>query len=214
MNEQKSMLLWTTETRKIKDLKNHEKNPRKISQDDFSNLKRSIAKFNYVEMVVINTDNTILAGHMRVRALKALGRGDETIEVRVPSRPLTDEEADEYLIRSNKNTGEWDFDKLANNFEIPDLFEWGFTEQELSIKNPFEDESEDEEQDEEDDEEEVEESEEDCKLKPGDVVKLGEHMLICGSSDILFCGSVIKLYKKYKEINNEICKVRINDEEI
>jgi hypothetical protein len=129
-------LIWHTETRKIKDLKEHEKNPRKITKDQMEKLKQSLKSFNYVETIVINLDNTILAGYMRVRALIALGRIKEEIEVGVPNRQLTSKEAEEYLIRSNKNSGEWDWERLANEWEIPDLFNWGFTEDELQIKDP------------------------------------------------------------------------------
>ncbi|MGH2613191.1 MAG: hypothetical protein ACRDFB_09130, partial [Rhabdochlamydiaceae bacterium] len=61
-------LIWHTGTRKIKDLKEHEKNPRKITKDQMEKLKQSLKSFNYVETIVINLDNTILAGHMRIRA--------------------------------------------------------------------------------------------------------------------------------------------------
>jgi hypothetical protein len=89
-------LVWHTETRQIKDFKEHEKNPRKITKDQMEKLKQSLKSFNYVETIVINLDNTILAGHMRIKAMKALGRGKEEIEVRVPNRQLTAREAEEY----------------------------------------------------------------------------------------------------------------------
>ena len=40
---------------------------------------------------------------------------------------------EELNIRLNKNTGEWDWDILANDWEVDDLLAWGFTEEELSI---------------------------------------------------------------------------------
>ena len=69
-----------------------------------------------------------------------MGRGEEEIDVRVPSRLLDEKEATEYLIRSNKNIGEWDFNLLANTFEEEDLLAWGFKEEELG--KYFEDDSE------------------------------------------------------------------------
>jgi len=63
---------------------------------------------------VINMDNMLISGHQRVNILKALGRQDEEIDVRVPNRKLTDKEVEEANIRENKNLGEWDFDALAN----------------------------------------------------------------------------------------------------
>ena len=169
-------LIWHTESRKIKDLKEHEKNPRKITKDQMEKLKQSLKSFNYVETIVINLDNTILAGHMRIKALKALGRGKEEIEVRAPNRQLTPKEAEEYLIRSNKNSGEWDWERLANEWEIPDLFNWGFTEDELQVKDP-------EKLDASDDgyEEEIPDK---PKTQPGDVYDLGRHRLICGSATV------------------------------
>lgn len=169
-------LIWHTETRKIKELQEHEKNPRKITKDQMEKLKQSLKSFNYVETVVINLDNTILAGHMRIRALKALGRGKEDIEVRVPNRQLTPKEAEEYLIRSNKNSGEWDWERLANEWEIPDLFNWGFTEDELQIKDPEKLEATDDGYE--------EEIPEEPKTKPGDIYDLGRHRLICGSATV------------------------------
>ena len=169
-------LIWHTETRKIKDLKEHEKNPRKITKDQMEKLKQSLKSFNYVETIVINLDNTILAGHMRIKALKALGRGKEEIEVRAPNRQLTPKEAEEYLIRSNKNSGEWDWERLANEWEIPDLFNWGFTEDELQVKDPEKLEASDDGY-----EEEIPDK---PKTQPGDVYDLGRHRLICGSATV------------------------------
>ena len=169
-------LIWHTKTRKIKDLKEHEKNPRKITKDQMEKLKQSLKSFNYVETIVINLDNTILAGHMRIKALKALGRGKEEIEVRAPNRQLTPKEAEEYLIRSNKNSGEWDWERLANEWEIPDLFNWGFTEDELQVKDPEKLEASDDGY-----EEEIPDK---PKTQPGDVYDLGRHRLICGSATV------------------------------
>jgi hypothetical protein len=67
---------------------------------------------------------------MRVTALKKLGRVDEEIEVRVPSRDLTEDEAMEYLIRSNKNIGEWET-KILAEFGPDLLKETGFSDKEL-----------------------------------------------------------------------------------
>ena len=40
--------------------------------------------------------------------------------------PFTEEEIDELNIRLNKNTGSWDWDKLANEWDVNLLCEWGF----------------------------------------------------------------------------------------
>ena len=64
--------------------------------------------------------------------MQVLDRGEELIDVRVPNRKLTKEEFDEYNIRSNKNTGEWDWDILSV-FDIDMLKDVGFDEDELMV---------------------------------------------------------------------------------
>lgn len=126
-------LTFHTESRIINDLIPYEKNPRKLTEKQFEQLKDSLEKFNLAEIPVIDTDNKIVAGHQRLMVLKKLGRGNETIDVRVPNRKMTDEEFREYLVRSNKNTGSWDYDMLSSDFEIEDLLSWGFEDFELGI---------------------------------------------------------------------------------
>jgi hypothetical protein len=41
---------------------------------------KSLKRFNLVEIPVINLDDQILAGHMRIAILIELGRGDEVID--------------------------------------------------------------------------------------------------------------------------------------
>lgn len=126
-------LSWTTEKRKVSALKAYENNPRTITAEMFEKLKGSINDLGYAELVAIDTDNTIVAGHMRVRALIELGRGEEEIEVRVPSRKMTEEEFKRYLVQSNKVVGTWNYETLANLFEIEDLTQWVFTPVELGL---------------------------------------------------------------------------------
>jgi ParB-like chromosome segregation protein Spo0J len=127
-------LTWKTEKRKISDLVPYEKNPRKLSDKQAEDLKASLEKFNLVELPAINQDNKIIAGHQRIKILALIKSPDTEIEVRVPSRLLTQEEYDEYLIRSNKNTGDWDWDMLKD-FDMESLENWGFTKEELNYLN-------------------------------------------------------------------------------
>lgn len=129
-------LQWTTQKRKISDLVPYDYNPRIVTKEQAEQLKASITKFNLVEIPVINTDNTLIAGHQRVNIMGILGRLNEKVDVRVPNRKLTTAELKEYNIRSNKNTGTWDFDILANHFELSDLVEWGFDKTLEDIFNP------------------------------------------------------------------------------
>lgn len=126
-------LEWHTEQRIIKDLIPYQFNPRKLSEMQTKQLRESIEKFNLVDIPAIDADDIIVSGHQRLKIMIVLGRGDETIDVRVPNRKLTDAEFKEYLVRANKNTGEFDFKMLGENFEVGMLTDIGFSEMELGI---------------------------------------------------------------------------------
>lgn len=123
-------LKWTTQRRKVKDLIPYHNNPRKMSEKQVADLRTSFEKFDLVEIPAITLSNVLLAGHQRMRIMLLLGRGEEEIDVRVPNRLLTEAEAKEYLLRSNKNTGSWDWDLLAQEDENI-LLDVGFTVEEL-----------------------------------------------------------------------------------
>jgi|SRR5690348_2264267 len=118
---------WHVEKRRIKDLKDYFKNPRKISKHQMEHLKQSVTKFGLIDKPFINTDNTIIGGHQRVRLLKKLGETE--IEVQVPDRALTEREVEELNIRHNNNSGSNDDDILANQFDMDDLSAWGFPDE-------------------------------------------------------------------------------------
>jgi len=125
-------LVWKTEQRKVDELVPYAQNPRQMTAKQVADLQASLERFGLVEIPVIDTDNTIVAGHQRLRIMKLLGKGGEVIDVRVPSRKLTDDELKEYNIRSNADHGEWDFDLLAN-FEKDTLGNWGMNLNELKL---------------------------------------------------------------------------------
>ena len=172
-------LEWHTEKRKIGELLPYEFNPRRLTEKQYKDLKKSLEKFNLVEIPAIDIDGTILAGHQRIKILAELYGTDYEIDVRIPNRKLTEKEIQEYNIRSNKNTGEWDFEALANFFDVDDLLNWGFTEEELQIDlNIIENEEGKEEK------ENIINFEEEEKviIKRGDLIELGQHRILCGDS--------------------------------
>ncbi len=133
----KQPLEWSTERRKVKDLIPYKNNPRTLSPKQLEGLKRSLKKFNLAELPAINTDGTLVAGNQRVLALSLLGRGAEEIEVRVPNRPLTEAEFRDYLLTSNRSGGSWDFEKLAQEFNLEELLTAGFDS--IDLSNIFDD---------------------------------------------------------------------------
>jgi len=120
---------WTLEVKKIKELRPHPKNPRRLTSDQGAHLSESLKKFGLAEKPIINLDGMIIGGHQRINLLKK--NKITTVECWVPSRMLTEEECDEMCIRLNKNSGEWNFDDLANSWEVTDLMQWGFDAEEF-----------------------------------------------------------------------------------
>lgn len=128
------MIKWQSETRKLKDLKDYDRNPRNISEKAFKNLIKSLKEDGYHQRIIVNTDGTIIGGHQRKQAmLKAGFKQNDDIEVLVPDRKLDEREFDRLNIRDNLPFGEFNFEILANNFEIDTLTEWGMPEEWLSI---------------------------------------------------------------------------------
>ena len=101
-NKYMTKLVWTTVQKRVKDLLPLKTNPRKMSEKQISDLKKSLEKFNLVEIPAIDLDGRIVAGHQRISVLQMLGRGEEMIDCRVPNRKLTKQEYEQYLITSNK----------------------------------------------------------------------------------------------------------------
>ena len=171
-------LFWKTEKRKVKDLIQYKKNPRKLSEDQLEGLKRSLKKFNVAELPCINTDGTLVAGNQRVLALSLLGRDEDEIEVRVPNRPLTEAEFRDYLLTSNRSGASWDFEKLASDFDIDELLTAGFDS--LDLENIFDNNLEVV-----DDDVDIEKELKEAKttdIKSGDMFSFGKHFLICADS--------------------------------
>lgn len=119
-----SKIEWHLEKRFLNELIPHAKNPRIFTDKGLKDLDKSIDKIGMAQPININTDGTILSGHARLLTLK--NKGVKEVDVYVPSRELTEKEQEEVLIRMNaNNAGEWDFDKLANEWEQLELEDWG-----------------------------------------------------------------------------------------
>jgi hypothetical protein len=116
---------WHLEQVSVSDLKGYSKNPRLLTDAQMRQLRVSISKFGVIDRPFINLDNTIIGGHQRVEIMKLMGH--ETIDVMVPSRQLDHDEVEELNIRHNQNTGSWDYEILANQFDADKLMDWGFT---------------------------------------------------------------------------------------
>jgi len=160
----------------IDELTDYYKNPRSLSDKEFKQLKTSLDKFGMIDKPIVNADSlhTIIGGHQRKHVLEA--SGVKEIECWIPDRELSDKEVEELNIRLNKNTGAWDFDTLANEFELDDLLDWGFDKGELDLDLWADDAPEDVEPQ----IDKAEELQAKWNVQDGQLWQLGEHRLICG----------------------------------
>lgn len=129
----KSKLKWKAAQKKLSELKPFEKNPRRMTEKGMADLNKSLDKFGLADPIIINTDGEIIGGHARYFALKEKNH-TESINVIIPDRKLTEDEVKELNVRLNKNiAGEWEFDILANEFELDMLLDSGFVMGELGM---------------------------------------------------------------------------------
>ena len=104
---------------RIDEISNHERNPKQHPDKQIRLLEESIKRFGWTNPVILSADNTILAGHARVKA--AIAAGNDTVPcIRTK---LTGAEADAYLIADNRlsDLAPYDRDILAELLgELPD----------------------------------------------------------------------------------------------
>jgi len=156
----------------INEVKVNPNNPRLIKDDKFKKLVQSVKDFPEmldIRPIVVNADMVVLGGNMRLKACKEAGLKEVPI---IMADKLTEDQQREFLIKDNVSGGEWDWDILANEWEVEQLDEWG-----LDIPVNFEVELEAEE-----DDFAVPEGGIETDIVLGDVFEIGEHRLLCGDS--------------------------------
>jgi DNA modification methylase len=162
----------------------YDKNPRTHSPEQVNQIAASIAEFGFLNPILVDTAAGIIAGHGRLQAAKQLGLAQVPVVV---LDHLTEAQKRAYVIADNKlalNAG-WDEDLLraemtalaAENFDLPII---GFSDDELAAllaePNTAEGQT---------DEDAVPEAPETPVSKPGDLWRLGNHLLLCGDSTVL-----------------------------
>jgi ParB-like chromosome segregation protein Spo0J len=116
------------------------KNPRFIRNDRYKALVKSIQ--DHPEMLELRevlaydtgTELVVIGGNMRLRACRELGISDVPAKVLLPETPV--EKLRAYTVKDNVAFGEWDMDLLANEWELPELEDFGFSAAELGIFEP------------------------------------------------------------------------------
>lgn len=98
------------ELRKVSELSNWDDNPRTITDQDFERLKQQVERLGVYKPLLINQNNIVIGGNMRLLVLEALG----TQEV-MCSIVRTDNTAQmlEYALSDNDQAGVTDEDRVA-----------------------------------------------------------------------------------------------------
>ncbi len=88
--------------------------------------------------LIVDEDNVIIAGNMRYRALKMLGYKEIPSEWVKRIDDLSLEEKKRLIITDNNQFGEWDWDKLANEWELEFLKDIGLEIEGLDLNEEVE----------------------------------------------------------------------------
>lgn len=126
-------------TVKITKIKFNPNNPRVIKDDKFHKLVTSIKEFpQMMELrpIILDENNMVLGGNMRLRACKDIGIKDVHIQIftrehakqaNVSSglNKTYKEYCDEFIIKDNASFGDWDWVMLATEWSVDKLDNWG-----------------------------------------------------------------------------------------
>jgi DNA modification methylase len=157
----------------INEVKTNPKNPRLIKDDKFRKLVKSIQEFpQMLELrpIVVDENNIVLGGNMRLKACKEAGLKEVFI---VKADNLTELQKDEFIVKDNVGFGEWDWDMLANEWDVEKIQDWGLDlPVDLSVT----------ELEAEEDDFSVPEGGIETDIVLGDLFEIGEHRLLCGDS--------------------------------
>src|SRR3989344_1551584 len=116
----------------IKDLRAAEYNPRRWSKEAIDQLTESIKQYGFVDPLLVNSapkrKGVVIGGHFRLSIAKELGiEKVPVVYINIPN--LAKEK--ELNLRLNKNVGDWDWAKLAEDFDLTELMTVGFNDDDL-----------------------------------------------------------------------------------
>ena len=133
----KSKITVETYKGKLSELMVNPDNPRRITEEKFTRLKKSVKNSEWmteVREIVVDENNLILGGNQRARAMIAEGK-TETMIKKVSG--LTEKQKREFIIKDNVGYGENDWDILANEWDTQELdeFDLGIIEKKITEQN-------------------------------------------------------------------------------
>ena len=108
----------------IQKVKPNKSNPRVIKDFKFKKLVQSIQEFPEMlekRPIVVDEEMIVLGGNMRLKA--CIEAGLKKISV-IIAEGWSEKQKQEFIIKDNVGYGEWDWDKLANEWDIENLNNW------------------------------------------------------------------------------------------
>ena len=109
----------------IKDIVPNSENPRTINKYKFNKLVDSLKEFPEMldkRPLVVDENMVVLGGNMRLKALQKAGIKEIPIDI---AKGWSDKQKKEFIIKDNVSFGDWDWDVLANTWDIDSLENWG-----------------------------------------------------------------------------------------
>ena len=109
----------------IEEIKENTSNPRVISDFKFKNLVKSIQDFPEMlekRPIVVDENMVVLGGNMRLKACKKAGLKEVYISI---AKDWSEEKKKEFVVKDNIGYGEWEWDILANDYDLDVLENWG-----------------------------------------------------------------------------------------
>jgi len=113
------------QTVKTNTIKNNPNNPRIIKDDKFKKLVNSVKEFPKmleIRPIVVDDNMIVLGGNMRLKACIEAGLKEVPI---IKASNLTEYEQKQFIIKDNVSGGEWDWEILANEWDVDCIEEWG-----------------------------------------------------------------------------------------
>ena len=153
-------------------------NPRQWTRAEVERIARSLQEtpelFEARPLIVIPHGDkfVILGGNLRFAGCKHNKAVDAPCHVLPEDTPI--DKMKEIVIKDNGSFGSWDYDALANEWDVP-FEDWGVPAWDETSTEPEPVAVEEDDFDEEKDEIHV-------RCKPGDIWQLGDHRLMCGDS--------------------------------
>lgn len=157
----------------INSLTPYKNNARRHSEHQLELIGKSLKKYGFLNPVLIDDKNMIMAGHGRVEAAKKIGL--KTVPC-IKISHLTADQKREYILADNRlaELAEWDNDLLASELGALDMdfTDLGFDDSFLKVKKkPLKDED-----------DAPEYAAAPPKTKPGQIWQLGEHRMMIGDA--------------------------------